>query len=191
MTPGQASARLTAAERGARSYGDVSYRSAEAAADPGLVSSAADEVSADALAQEFLDLAEGMPGLDVDAETIGAALDMVLAEAWVAECARAVKRAEQALAAAEAELAAAQNRAASAEGDEAEAAAQAAVAEAEEAVAAAAAALAAAKRRLAEALLIAADLAASMRAGLQRRHGGIQEAADSSPVRMAETEFYT
>ena len=183
MTPAEADTRLSAAERGARSYGDATYTSAVDLADPGEIRAASDEVSAEALQREFLELAEGMQELDTDAGTIGDALDMVLAEAEVADAARQVTRAERLLADAQEQLAAAQ---AMEDGD----AKASAVAAAEADLADAERMLAQAKDRLREALAAAADLAASMRDGLRRRHGGLQEAHSAAPVRAADRDFY-
>jgi hypothetical protein len=102
-----------------------------------------------------------------------------------------VKRAEAALADAQAELEAAQAMPVSEPCSDCHQSRATAVAEALEAVAAAQGALARARQWLAEALEAAADLAASMRAGLQRRHGGIQEAVDSAPVPAADRGFYS
>jgi hypothetical protein len=190
MTPAEADTRLSAAERGARGYGDASYTGAVALADPGEVRGASDEVSAEALQREFLELAEGMQELDTDAATIGDAMDMVLAEAEVAEAARQVKRAELQLADAREGLRAAKAMPVSDPCNGCHDAKAAAVAAAEEDVAGAERALQRARQRLREALAAAADLAASMREGLRRRHGGIKEAADDSPVRMADRDFY-
>jgi hypothetical protein len=190
MTPAQADARLSAAERGARSYGDATYTSAAATADPGDVRAADDEVSAGALQREFLELAEGMQEVDADAQTIGDAMDMVAAEADVAEAARAVRLAEGVLAEALQQLDAAQAMPERVPCSGCHGAKAAAVADAEDTVAAAGAALARAKDRLREALAVAADLAASMREGLRRRHGGLQEAHSAAPVRAADRSFY-
>lgn len=184
MTPAEAMSRLTGAERGARSYGDATYSGAVALADPGEIHAADDEVSAEALQREFLALAEGMQELDTDAQTIGDALDMVTAEAEVEEAARQVRYAEGQLADAQAQLDAARAMPAGDGRDDA-------VAGAQEAVEAAGAALARARDRLREALEVAADLAASMREGLQRRHGDLKDAHDDAPVRAAERDFYS
>lgn len=190
MTPAEAASRLSAAERGARSYGDATYSSAVALADPGEVRAADDEVSADALAQEFLELAEEMPAQDVDAATIGDALDMVLAEAEVAEAARQVERAERQVSDAREQLDAALALPVHEPCDGCHDARASAIAAAEADLSDAQRALAQAKDRLREALAVAADLAASMREGLRRRHGGIAEAHQSAPVRAADRDFY-
>ena len=157
---------------------------------PGEVRAADDEVSADALAREFLDLAEEMPAQDVDAATIGDALDMVLEEE-VAEAARGVTRAEHQVAERQGLPGRRVRDAGERAGDGCHGLKAAAVGAAEDDMHAARRQLQRAKDRLREALAAAADLAASMRAGLRRRHGGIKEAADASPVRMADRDFYT
>ena len=159
-------------------------------ADPAEVRAASDEVSAEALQREFLELAEEMQAQDVDAQTIGTAMDMVLAEAEVADAARQVARAERLLADAEESLRSARAMPVSDPCTGCHDAKAAAVAAAEEDVAAAVRQLQRAKERLREALAVAADLAASMRDGLRRRHGGIAEAASASPVSMADRNFY-
>lgn len=190
MTPAQALVRLTAAERNARSAGDGSYADAVAMADPGAVMATTEPDAADALAREFMNLAESMQELDVDPRTIGDAIDMVGAEQEVAEAARALR-----LALAEAEDARLQMRRARATPvripcDGCHGYRNAAIELAQEAVDAAAAKVRRARAWLQEALTAAADLAASMSAGLQRRHGGIKSAADEAAVRMAERDFY-
>jgi hypothetical protein len=191
MTPAEADSRLSAAERGARSYGDATYTSAVDLADPGDVRAADDEVSAEALQREFLELAEEMQILDVDVVTIGSALDMVLAEAEVADAARQVARAERQLADAKGFLDVAYGMPENEPCDGCHGAKAAAVGAAEEDMRAARQQLQRAKDRLREALAVAADLAASMREGLRRRHGGLAEAHQSAPVRAADREFYT
>lgn len=190
MTPADALARLTAAERNARSAGDGSYADAAAMANPGVVVATAEPEAADALAREFLNLAESMQELDVDARTICDALDMVGAEQEVAEAARALR-----LALAEAEDAEQQTRLAIAlplhsPCDGCHSAKATAIEMAQDAVNAADAKVRRARAWLREALLAAADLAASMSAGLQRRHGGIKAAADDASVPMADRDFY-
>lgn len=191
MTPAEAASRLSAAERGARSYGDATYTSAVATADPGEVLAADDEISAEALQREFLELAEGMQELDADAATIGDAMDMVLAEAQVAEAAREVTRAGHQVADAQGQLDAAYGMPENEPCDGCHGLKAAAVGAAEEDMRAAQQRLQQARDRLREALAAAADLAASMREGLRRRHGGIAEAHQSAPVRAADRDFYT
>jgi hypothetical protein len=192
MTPSEADSRLSAAERGARSYGDATYTSAVALADPGEVRAADDEVSAEALQREFLELAEGMQELDTDAATIGDALDMVLAEADVADAARQVRLAELRAQDARDQLAAAQAMPENDPCDGCHDAKASMIAAAEADLADAERMLAAARHRLREALAVAADLAASMREGLRRRHGRIAEAHATAPVaHAADRDFYT
>lgn len=192
MTPAQADSRLSAAERGARSYGDATYTSAVDLADPGDVRAADDEVSAEALQREFLELAEEMQPQDVDAQTIGDAMDMVTAEADVAQAARDVRAAERQVSDAQEQLDAAYGMPENEPCDGCHGAKAAAVGAAEEDMRAARDRLQRAKDRLREALAVAADLAASMREGLRRRHGGIAEAHQSAPIpRAADRQFYT
>lgn len=175
MTPAAVASRLDSAARAARGYGDATYSSSAALADPAVVVGADDVASAEALGAQFLALAEGMQELDVDAETLGDAMDMVDAEAVVADAARRVRLAEGALAEALQQLDAAMAMPASEPCNGCHRAKAAAVAAAEDAVAAAGSALSRARARLREALSAAADIAGRMRAGLK----------------PAEREFYT
>jgi hypothetical protein len=190
MTPTEADSRLAAAQHRARGASDATYTGAVATADPGDVRDADNEASATALRAEFLALADGMQELDADTQTIGDAMDMVDAEAEVAEAARRVREAEIALDHANADLAAARAMPTDDPCDGCHDERAAAVAEATEAVEAAKAALARARAWLRETLESAADIAGKMRAGLKRRHGGLQEAHADAPVRGAEREFY-
>ena len=192
MTPAEAATRLSAAERGARSYGDANYTSAVATADPGDVLEADDEVTAEHLRREFLILADGMQELDADAATIGDALEMALVEEDVGEAAYRVRLAGYAVADAEEALAAACRMPELRPCNGCHVVKAKAIAGAEEDLAAARAALGRARQVLREVLNIAADLAGSMRAGLRRRHGGIQEAVTSAPIaRAADRAFYS
>lgn len=190
MTPAQAAARLTAAEHSARGAGDGGFTAASDLADPAEIYGAADEASARALAAEFLVLAESMQELDVDAATIGDALDTVTAEAEVAEAARRVKAAELRLADAREQLDIAWALPENDPCNGCHSAKAAAIEDAQQAVRAAECSLKDARDRLREALTTAADIAASMRAGLYRRHGDLHEAHQSAPVRAAERQFY-
>lgn len=190
MTPQEAVVRLRAAENGARSAYDGTFANASDLADPYEVYSAQDEVSAMALQAEFLVLAEAMQELDVDAETVGQALDMVAIMAVVAEAARWVRTAEAMFAGALERRAAANRLPVRDPCDGCHDHKAAAVADAQRAVTQAAGFLGMKQGWLQEVLGIAADLAAAMRAGLYRRHGDIKEATDSAPVRAAVREFY-
>jgi hypothetical protein len=190
MTPAEAASRLSAAERGARSYGDATYTSALDLADPAEVRAAGDEVSAEALQREFLELAEEMQPQDVDAQTIGDAMDMVAAEADVAQAARDVRAAERQVSDAQEQLDAARGMPENEPCDGCHGAKASAVGAAEEDLRAASQRLERARERLREELATAADIASRMRDGLRRRHGGIAEAVQSAPVRAADRQFY-
>jgi hypothetical protein len=189
VTPAAVASRLDSAARAARGYGDATYSSSAALADPAAVVGADDVASAEALGAQFLALAEGMQELDVDAETLGDAMDMVDAEAVVADAAWRVRLAEGALADALEQLDAAMAMPVSEPCNGCHRAKAAAVAAAEDAVAAAGSALGRARARLREALSAAADIAWRMRAGLKRRHGNLAE-AHADAQHPAERQFY-
>jgi multidrug resistance efflux pump len=152
------------------------YAEAAAAADPGVVLAASDVPSAQALLGRFWAIAEDLPSAGADPATYSDTLNMVDAEGWVVEAARAV-------AIAEAELAAAQAAAAAAETDQECAAAEADIADAQ-------AALAEARARLEQALHDAAATAAVMNRNLHARHGGIHEAVTTTTAPAARRGFY-
>lgn len=190
MTPAEAVVRLAHAEHGARSAYDGTFTAASDLANPWEVLGAQDEVEALALRAEFLRLAEAMQELDVDAETIGNALDMVIAEDKVALAARWLKVAEAILADAVQQRTRAQGMPENVPCTGCHDAKAAALADAQDAVNSAMGGLGMRQAQLQEALGVAADLCGCLRAGLYRRHGDLKEAHDDAPVRAAVTNFY-
>jgi hypothetical protein len=118
-------------------------------------------------------------------------MDMVTAEADVAQAAWDARAAERQVSDAQEQLDAAYGMPENEPCDGCHGAKASAVGAAEEDMRAARDRLQRAKDRLREELETAADIAASMREGLRRRHGGIQEAVDSAQVRPADRDFYS
>jgi hypothetical protein len=183
MTPAEAVVRLAHAEHGARNAYDGTFTAASDLANPWEVAGASNELEALALRAEFLRLAEAMQEFDVDAATIGNALDMVIAEDKVAEAARWLKVAE-------AILADAVQQRTRAQGMPENVPCTGCHADAQDAVNSAMGGLGMRQAQLQEALGVAADLCGCLRAGLYRRHGDLKEAHSTAPVRAAVREFY-